>query len=582
MRILDLQFVAHLFAPVEGPGADAAYRAVEEIWDGCGLLFQMTDSIPGIGLPYLLAGTRADLPADGEVALAARERPGANCQAVLRIHHDLLNLSVALAPPEASAPDDLYPRHEVSASGGATWPWWRTFDYQWGMLTARHSPHFLGEARIYLARVDAEEDIRAARPALYADLSGLLPAVDREQSQSTGVAAPGGLALWETTTEPDDRVLRRFVLAIAPDADPAASAWVWSRGDAAIPPLARYLLHAAKLRYEMRVWRGDGQARELRAALDALSAEFRRLGASDPANERLLQLRRLDAKLLHADLRDLRHSVEISADNLRRAFDLSGLLTPGSAFADDAALAHFMLQALDDEVAYLGRATERAELTQHAGRAGPRTSPRDEHPAAGAPASEVAQDDLRRNVFVVYGRDEPARRAVFEFLRAIGLRPLEWETLVRETGKSAPSLSETVRKGLAMTRAVVVLMTPEDVVHLHPELHEPHETEAEKADALQARPNVLLELGMALAAHPNGTLVLMFGDHRPVTDLGGINFIKVSDTPDCRRKIAGRRSRPAASSMILARTGCARGTSGDWPRSAVIRNRWVDVPEPGL
>jgi len=539
VRILDLQFVAHLFAPVDGPGADAAYRAIAEIWRGCGLQFQLTDPIPGIGLPYLLAGTRADLPADGEVPLAARERPGANCQAVLRLHHDLLNLSVALAPPEMTT----------------TQSWWRTLDYQWEMLTARHSPHLLGEARLYLARVDAEESIRAASPALYAELSGLLPDGDGEQNPSAGVAIPRDLALWETATEPDDRMLRRFVLAIAPDADPAASAWVWSRGDVAIPPLARYLLHAAKLRYEMRVWRSDGQARELRAALDTLSAEFRRLGASDPARQRLLQLRSLDVKLLGADLRDLRQSVEIAAGNLRRAFDLSGLLIPGGAFADDAALADSMLEALDDEVAYLGRAAERAELTRRAGQDGRRTSAQEEPPAVSGPAGQAAQDDLRRNVFVVYGRDEPARRAVFEFLRAIGLRPLEWETLVRATGKSAPSLSETVRTGLTMTRAVVVLMTPEDVVHLHPELHEAHEAEAETADALQARPNVLLELGMALAAHPNGTLVLMFGDHRPVTDLGGINFIRVSDTPDCRRKIAGR----------LQQAGCLIDDSGqDW------------------
>jgi predicted nucleotide-binding protein len=529
VRILDLQLVAHLFAPVDGPDADAAYRAVAEIWRECGLQFQLTDPIPGIGLPYLLAGTRADLPADGEIALAACERPGANCQAVLRLHHDVLNLSIALAPPEMTAAQS----------------WWQAVGYQWETLTARHRPHLLGEARLYLARVDADKEVRAANPGLYAGLGGLLPDADGDRNRSAGVDVPGGLVLWETATEPDDRVLRRFVLAIAPDADPAASAWVWSRGDVAIPPLARYLLHAAKLRYEMRVWRSDSQARELRATLDALSSELRRLGASDPARERLLRLRSLDVKLLDADLRDLRHAVEIAAGNLSRAFDLSGLLVPGGAFADDAALAQSLLEALDDEVAYLGRAAERAELTQRAAQDGTRTP---------APA-EPGPDDLRRNVFVVYGRDEPARRAVFEFLRAIGLRPLEWEVLVRATGKGAPSLSETVRTGLAMTRAVIVLMTPEDVVRLHPELHEKNEAEAETEAALQARPNVLLELGMALAAHPNGTLVLMFGDHRPVTDLGGINFIRVSDTPGCRRKIAGR----------LQQAGCLVDESGqDW------------------
>jgi predicted nucleotide-binding protein len=549
VRIEDLQFVAHVFAPADGPDADAAYRAVEEIWRDCGLLLELTDPIPGTGLPHLLAGSRAGLPADGEVELAARERPGANCQAVLRLHHDVLNLSVALAPAEP---------------GDAISYWWRTFGRQWEMLVGRHRSHLLGEACLYLARVEAGH---SASPALYAELSGLLPDADPRQSPSAGVVVPRDLAFWEIAPEPDDRVLRRFILAFAPDADAAASAWVWSRGDPAIPPLARYLLHAAKLRYELRVWRSDSQARELRTTLDTLSEEFRRLGASDPARERLLRLRGLDAKLLHADLRDLRHSVEIAADNLGRAFDLSGLLIPGGAFADDAALAQSMLEGMDDEVAYLDAATERAELIQRAridsaGQDGPRSPARAEAPAAGTearagdtPADRIGPDDLRRNVFVVYGRDEPARRAIFEFLRAIGLRPLEWETVVRATGKGSPSLGEAVRTGLAMTRAVVVLMTPEDIVHLHPELHEPRETEAETKDALQARPNVLLELGMALAAHPNGTLVLMFGEHRPVTDLGGVNFIRISDTPDCRRKIAGR----------LQQAGCLVDDSGqDW------------------
>ncbi len=73
----------------------------------------------------------------------------------------------------------------------------------------------------------------------------------------------------------DERRLRRLVIAIAPDADPAAFAWAWSQGGTAIPPLARYLLHAAKLRYQLRVWQRDGQARQVRGALDAVSRELR-------------------------------------------------------------------------------------------------------------------------------------------------------------------------------------------------------------------------------------------------------------------------------------------------------------------
>ncbi len=548
--ILDQQLVVHVFTQARGPGAGAGFRALEEIWQACAIQFRMTEPIPGVNLPHLLAGISDRLPADGEIPLAAQERPGADCQAVLRLHHDLLNLSIALAPPEASAP-------VPSAAGEEHWPWWQVFDRQWSAIIGQHAKHLLGEVRLYLARVNDEAGVLVPSSALYESLRRLLP-VDATgpQRPSTGVSGPGGLALWETSTGPDGREVRRFAAAIAPGADAAASAWVWSQGDPVIPPLARYLLHAAKLRFEMRVWQRDSQARQLRASLDALSAELARLGAAEPAKAELLQLTRFNASLLHADLRDLRHTVEIAADNMGRAFDVTGLMAAGGPFADDAALARYLLERLDDEVAYLGRATERAEQAARIGpgaarAAAARAAERD---PAGLHAPDEAED-LRRNVFVVYGRDEPARRALFEFLRALGLRPLEWEAVVAQTGKGAPSLSEAVRRGLAAARAVVVLMTPEDVVRLHPDLHGPREPAAETGESLQARPNVLLELGMALVTHPDRTLVLMVGDHRPVTDLGGLNFIRIDGTADCRKKVAGR----------LKLAGCRVADGGqDW------------------
>jgi hypothetical protein len=66
---------------------------------------------------------------------------------------------------------------------------------------------------------------------------------------------------------------------------------------------------------------------------------------------------------------------------------------------------------------------------------------------------------------------------------------------------------------------------------------------------------VLLELGMALVTNSDRTLVLMVGEHRPVTDLCGLNFIRVNGTIDCRRKIASR----------LKLAGCLVDDNGqDW------------------
>src|SRR5438876_7170805 len=97
MRIVDQQLVAHVFAIAEGPDAEAAYRAVDEIWRGCGRIFKMTESIPGANLPRLLSAGPRSLPVGTETALAAQESQDGNFQAVLRIHHDVLNLSIALA-----------------------------------------------------------------------------------------------------------------------------------------------------------------------------------------------------------------------------------------------------------------------------------------------------------------------------------------------------------------------------------------------------------------------------------------------------------------------------------------------------
>jgi predicted nucleotide-binding protein len=571
-NVLDQQFVAHLFAPAGGPRAAAAAQAVREVWRGCEVLFGMSAPVAGTGLPAALpdpGALRAAIEAGGEVALAAQGRPGVTCQALLRLHHDVLSLSVGLAPADAWERPGTLPRTPEERQ------WWRDLDFQWNLLVERHSAWFLGEARLFLARVDAETGIRSADPDLYSELAALVPPASsavkpepRAPRPNTPVGVPfhEGFAVWEVGRWPEDRAARCLMIAIAPDADPAASNWAWSpRRTAAIPPLARYLLHAAKLRYEARVWRRDSQVPLLRESLNALSAEVRRTG--DPGAVELLRLRQMDAVLLHADLLAMRRTVEIAADNLRRAVGLFGSgspgepeAIPGSLFADDAAVARSLDERLDDEVGYLAIAADRAEKL--AALFAPQAQPtaagarQARVPSADSAVAVTARPDTeRRNVFVVYGRDNEARRAVFDFLRSLGLRPLEWEELVQATGKMAPFLSETVRTGLEMATAVVVLLTPEDVVHLHPDLHEPGENASETSDRLQARPNVLLELGMAMGAKPDATLILLAGEHRTVTDLGGMSYVRLSGDAECRTRIANR----------LRVAGCAVNPVGtDW------------------
>ncbi|WP_053717767.1 nucleotide-binding protein [Saccharothrix sp. NRRL B-16348] len=184
--------------------------------------------------------------------------------------------------------------------------------------------------------------------------------------------------------------------------------------------------------------------------------------------------------------------------------------------------------------------------------------------AVAAQASETTEPTERggprvdqRKVFVVHGRDEQVRRAVFEFLRALGLDPQEWEPLVAATGSATPFLNDVVAQGLApgSAQAVVVLLTPDDVVTLHPSLRAPRDPADETGLALQSRPNVLIELGMALSAYRDRTVIVEFGRLRRIADLDGLNVVRFDGTEVSLAKIAGR----------LKNAGCAVDDRGaDW------------------
>ncbi|GGS66607.1 TIR domain-containing protein [Streptomyces cinerochromogenes] len=163
--------------------------------------------------------------------------------------------------------------------------------------------------------------------------------------------------------------------------------------------------------------------------------------------------------------------------------------------------------------------------------------------------------DRRRNVFVVHGRDEEVRVKMFDLLRLLDLHPLEWEDLVRATGKTAPFLGEVVAKAPDQAQAALVLLTPDDLVQLHPELRGPTEPPYETEPTGQPRPNVLIELGMVLMAYPERTLMVEVGALRPIADIAGRNVIKFDGSETALRKIAQR----------LRLAGCTvDDTRSDW------------------
>jgi predicted nucleotide-binding protein len=137
----------------------------------------------------------------------------------------------------------------------------------------------------------------------------------------------------------------------------------------------------------------------------------------------------------------------------------------------------------------------------------------------------VLAEHLRSDrVMVIHGRNEPARAAVFGILSALGLEPIEWDDAVKESGKASPHNLEAVRAAMDAAQVIVALFTPDDIAHLRHELADtPEEARG------QARPNVLIETGMALALKPKDTILVHAGASRPVTDLDGLNYVSLPD-----------------------------------------------------
>lgn len=159
-----------------------------------------------------------------------------------------------------------------------------------------------------------------------------------------------------------------------------------------------------------------------------------------------------------------------------------------------------------------------------------------------------------RSVFVVHGRNEPLRKSMFEFLRSIGLRPVEWTQAVQLTGSGSPYIGEVLDAAFEHAQAVIILLTPDEVAYLRPDVAG-SDFDPESRPAMQARPNVLFEAGMAFGHNAKHTVLVEVGEMRAFSDVGGRHAIRLSNEVSPRQALAQR----------LQTAGCDVDLSGtDW------------------
>lgn len=160
-----------------------------------------------------------------------------------------------------------------------------------------------------------------------------------------------------------------------------------------------------------------------------------------------------------------------------------------------------------------------------------------------------------RKVFVVHGRNADARGSMFDFLRSVGLNPIEWSQAIALTGKPSPYVGEILDAAFAEAQAVVVLLTGDDVAKLRAEFLIESDPETDKHLTPQARPNVLFEAGMAFGTHQDRTVLVEMGDLRPFSDIAGRHVVRIDNSTEKRQDLLDR----------LKIAGCPVDLSGrDW------------------
>lgn len=158
--------------------------------------------------------------------------------------------------------------------------------------------------------------------------------------------------------------------------------------------------------------------------------------------------------------------------------------------------------------------------------------------ARSARAARPKPTTRANTVMVIHGRNDRIRKDLFAFLRAIGLRPLEWNMGIAATKLASPTVPQIVEALFKDAAAAVVLLTPDDDARLRPAYRKASDHPYEKVLSGQARPNVIFEAGMAAVHRPNATVFVQVGAVKGFTDLGGIHITHLANTTESRQELA--------------------------------------------
>lgn len=158
-----------------------------------------------------------------------------------------------------------------------------------------------------------------------------------------------------------------------------------------------------------------------------------------------------------------------------------------------------------------------------------------------APSKNMEVPLSKDVVFVVHGRNEKLRDAMFDFLRAVGLNPREWPQLkaeaMKEIKQGSPYVGAIVDTAFKQAQGIVVLLSGDDLARLREEFLKDGDPDYERELTPQARPNVLFEGGMAMGICPEKTIWVQVGQVRAFSDTVGRHVIHLDNSTEKRHQL---------------------------------------------
>jgi hypothetical protein len=348
----------YVFTPRRS-GVVSPDQALARTWTAAsklGISDQVADGRQPVDLP-------GELPADDLwfQVVAAKTDAQARNVAIAFTAHDVAAVLIRLQVPSAD-PGDADPWIALLRS------WRDVFDAD--QLTGA-----LGAVHLFTGTCDQPATMAAASAA--ETVRKVLADYPQSGLELSTVLEPG-IALWDM-----QRSWGRSIVALADHAAAATmSEWCWVRGENSdLGRLGRYLMHSAKLRFEISVFQSDRpalreQERKIDDQLKKAFALHRQFESDEDSSGELIDAQsRLGREQGDATgllisitrLRDLRQTVEIAAHNLRAYQPAEVAIehpTSRSPFARDIELAQWLDGRVKHEIAYHESSRDRVAETQ--------------------------------------------------------------------------------------------------------------------------------------------------------------------------------------------------------------------------